>query len=406
MRAFSVTAAILALCFLVLGCDNSGNVAAHHPISRTGEVSMSLRFDNQTRSTSSITSVIVTVIGIEIVEPVVASLSKNPDTGIWSGTLQVPAGIDREFVVEASDDFQVMYRGKGVCDVVAGKTTNVTITACPDLETNGVARLALMFEEPYFGIGKISICLSSLTDPGQIYGSVISESQIVKQMEVIGKYCYAIRTLQGRTNNDLVAKYAQNYGIECWLDVRIGPDKMENDAAITDTIQSITNFPVAGVIIDDSMFISQDQGIAYIEAIKVAQPDVLIGCPVSVSEHGITQNCWIDNADVIFADMSSHMDWSMDQMSSIKLLYAKTCEAFPGKQVVVDKVGFPSSVDPVKQRQMVRTFVTWADQNAVKYFWFMMFDESYTNPDYPEGSNLGLFDKNLKVKPEIMKILF
>jgi hypothetical protein len=397
MKIFAYLASIATVVLTLVGCGGSQKPV----MTQTRQVNLSLHFDT-TRGISEIVGVKVYVTGREIVSMIEGDFAKNASTGIWSASVAVPTGLDREFTVEASDAFQVIYRGTAKNDVSADNTTAITIKVYPDLRTTGLASLKLSFYEPFAGIGKIPLSLGNIAQAGQMSLSAITDEQVSQQMDAMSKYCSIVKSQGNQSNNEFIAKYAIKYGMGCWLEIIPGADAEVNRIAFENLAATITKYPVIGIIILDYDTLTHDEATTYINMLKGAQNNVIVAAGVEIGPVITTTFSWSDLTDTVVGNCTNFTGEVDDATAKLTANYNTVSNAYPGKTIILDGLGW-SSDNAVDQRRFLQAVTMWASQNGIQYFYAEFFDQSSQRFKY---KHFGLFDENLVIKPEIKKIWF
>jgi len=426
MRRTSYLLLLVFLPLFFIGCGG-GKISDNSPSALTGTVFISVPMPKTTaRSISDIASVTVTVTGPEITTPIVKDLSFNPDTKAWEAKFQVPIGIDRLFTVVAKDaDGVPLYTGSAKSDVKVNQVTKVTVHLYVDETTQGYVSLAVTFDNPYLGIGKIAACVGHFTKPGQNpnYGSVVPEDQIAEQYAVIRKYCDAVRTYSSTHGNEHAVKYAAQYGLRIALGVWIGRDNNSNDAEIQAAINLAKQGTIDSIVVGSEVLLRNDKTeeelITYINRVKSA-----VSVPVTYAD---TWNIWWNNGNGR-PELANSVDYIMihcwpywegvsinQAITNIADNFQKVRNVYPGKRVVIGEVGWPSAGLPngvavpseINQRRFLKDFVEWARANNIEFFVFEFFDEPWkTAEPYGVGPHWGFFNSDYTIKPEIRKIWF
>jgi exo-beta-1,3-glucanase (GH17 family) len=378
--------------------------------------------DNQ----SQISSVTVKVTGPEISTPIVKELEFNPQTNSWEGVFDVPSGIDRLFYVEAKDSAgNVLYKGSAKSDVKPNSLTTVTIHLYIEQGSMGTASISISFDNPYLGIGKIPVCVGHFTKQGQNpnYGSVVPESQIAEQYEIIKKYSNAVRTYSSTHGNEHAAKYAKKYGLKLYLGVWIGSDDSANEAEIESAIQLASQGLVDSIIVGCEVLLrgdkTEEELIDYINRVKSH-----VSVPVTYAE---TWGIWWNNGNgrqalanaVDYIMIQCHPYWEKipneQAVNHIASAYDKVKSLYPDKKICIGETGWPSDglangmaiPSQVNQRRFLTEFVDWARANNVDYFVFEFFDEPWKSGEpYEVGTHWGFFTSDYNIKPEILKVWF
>ena len=255
------------------------------------------------------------------------------------------------------------------------------------------------------------ICYSAYEE-GQEPGSILTEDQIRRRMEIIAPYTKWVRSFSCIEGNELIPKVAKEFGIKTLVGAWIGDDR----DLIEEEIAGLLKLADAGLVdiaaVGNEVLyrkeMSQGDLIGYIERVKNALPNVEVGYVDAYYEFSacpdITNIC-----DVILANCypyweACHIDYSLIHA---KQMYYMAKAAGQGKKVIVTETGWPSQGTPLDDAQpswtnAARYFISmqeWSRQENIEMFYFTSFDESWkVGAEGDVGAYWGIWDKDGKLK--------
>ncbi len=375
----------------------------------------------------TVARVVVKVSGPEIVGTLQWELAYNPQTNTASGTINVPNGIDRLFVVEALDaEGNVLYVGSTVADVEPPPTQNppITLELWPPEDKFGWGLIQLDMSQAipnaYLGIGRIRVCYGPFRDGQSPHTGIYpSEQQIQEDLSLVQPFVQAIRTYGTARILKEIPRIAKERGIACLAGAWISRNTADNQSEIQNLIAIAQAGQAQKIAVGNEVLLrgdlAKEELIALIQQVKQA-----VSVPVSTGEIYPT---WLANPDL--ADACDYLlvhihpyqegipvEESLERVESI---YRQLRAAYPNKPIVIGEVGWPSDgqtegqavPNPVNQRRFVRQVVEWAKANGVEVYIFELFDEKWKIADEgPVGAHWGLFFSDRTMKPQIQKIWF
>jgi glucan 1,3-beta-glucosidase len=94
----------------------------------------------------------------------------------------------------------------------------------------------------YLENGIHGLCFSSYVE-GQGPGSIITEEQIRKRIEIIKPYTSWIRTFSCTDGNELIPAIAKAHGLKVMVGAWLGEDKEKNEAEIENLVSACKRGP-------------------------------------------------------------------------------------------------------------------------------------------------------------------
>jgi exo-beta-1,3-glucanase (GH17 family) len=203
-----------------------------------------------------------------------------------------------------------------------------------------------------------------------------------------------------------------------WLD----RDSAANAAEIAAGIRLARQYPaVRSVIVGSEVLLRHDLSVDQLIQ-DIRQVRAALGGKVAVSTAD-DYHQWLAHPElakvVDFVTVHIYPFWqNVPVGSAVSVLsddYGQVVRRFPGKPVVIGETGWPSASDthvtgaavpsPQNQARYLTSFVTWAAQHRVQYFYFDAFDEDWKTGESGVGTHWGLYDLSGKLKPALARWL-
>tara|TARA_R110002051_G_scaffold100879_2_gene171292 strand:+ start:9029 stop:11383 length:2355 start_codon:yes stop_codon:yes gene_type:complete len=258
------------------------------------------------------------------------------------------------------------------------------------------------------------LCFSPYVE-GQVPNDVIlTESQILRRMEVIAPYTKAIRSFSCTEGNELIPKVAHEKGLNSIAGAWISEDKARNEKEINALIAlaktGVVNVAAVGNEVLLRGDVSEEELIGYINRVKEALKDfdVAVGYVDTYYEYYNRPNL-VAATDIILANCYPFWE-GFDIESSLKHLremYALTKYVSKGKKVIIAETGWPSQGNANEDAHpslinAMKYFIQtqeWASKEGVEIFHFSSFDESWkVRVEGELGARWGIWDKDEKFK--------
>lgn len=263
----------------------------------------------------------------------------------------------------------------------------------------------------YFKDGIHGLCFSSYVE-GQGPGSIITEEQIRKRIEILKPYIKWIRTFSCTDGNELIPGIAKENGLKVMVGAWLSDNKELNEKEITNLIKIAKNGNADLVAVGNEVLyrdeMSEEELLEYIYRVKEQLPNVEVGYVDAYYEFYnrpvITQAC-----DVIFSNCypfweGCHIDYSLPYM---KTMYQMAVNAGKGKKVIISETGWPSKGTSYKSSEpsfenAMRYFINtqhWSKEEDIDVMYFSSFDEAWKISDEGDvGAYWGIWDKDGKPK--------
>ena len=259
--------------------------------------------------------------------------------------------------------------------------------------------------------GMHGLCFSIYED-GQKPGSIISEQQVRRRMEIIRPYTKWVRSFSCIEGNEYVPMVAKQLGLKTLVGAWLGSDPILNRQEIDGLISLAKNgFVDVAAVGNEVMYrddLSEEELLDFIQEVKEALPGIPVGYVDAYYEFSarprITEAC-----DVILANCypyweGCHIDYSLVYM---KQMFQQALHAANGKRVIITETGWPSQGGAFKASEasfnnFLKYFINaqqWSAEDDIEMFYFASFDESWkVGPEGDVGAYWGLWDKNEKLK--------
>lgn len=399
----------------------------------TGRVSVSLRVNQSpTRAVSDIKSIKVVISGPYMTEmaDTFAFDVQHPEV---SRTYQVPIGIDRKFHMDALDaSDNVLYTGETVKEIAVGDNS-ISIDLFPNAAF-GQANLQL-------GIPNVPASLKGYL-PGLAFSpymdgqdpnrqSQISEQQIRDRLAIIAPWCNSIRYFGSTDGLERIGPIAKSeFGMKVMAGVWLGRDQTANARQVTNAIATARSGGCDSICVGSEVLLRGDLAegsassqpgdgtlIGYIKQVKEA-----VDVPVTYSD---THNTILAHPAVVAECEGSVMVniyayWEQvdarDALNHLKTNYQRVVTAYPGKQIVIGEVGWPTAgnaqgaavPNPGNARRFFKDVLIWMHTNSINGYWFSSHDEQWKTASEGglQGASWGIWQSNGVMKPEYHEVLF
>lgn len=411
---------ILLLAGWMIGCGGSGS----HPPPSPGPVSLIINIPSR-QGAPPVAKVVVKVTGPEIEGTLTYELPYDAENHQATGTLPVPNGIDRVFIVEALDaEGKVLYTGQTLADVDPVQNDPLTLELWPSPERFGwtVWRFNLLDAIPnaYRGIGRIRVCYSPFRNGQSPHTGVYpSEEEIREDLTLLQPLVAAVRVYGATHGLERIPAIAKELGIACLAGAWIGKDSDANQQEVQNLIAIAQAGQAEKVAVGSEVLLRGDLTEAELIAL-IQQVKRQVSVPVST---GDIYQTWLDHpnlaeaCDYLLVHIYPYWEGfpAEQALERIKAAYQRLKAAYPEKPLVLGEVGWPSGgqtngqavPDPVSQRRFARQVIEWAKSQGVEVYLFEAFDEQWKTADEGSvGAHWGLFLSDRTMKPEIRKVWF
>ncbi len=243
-------------------------------------------------------------------------------------------------------------------------------------------------------------------------GSLITEDQIRKKLEIIRPYTSWIRSFSVTDGNEMIPRIAKEFGLKTMVGAWLGEDEEKNEEEIANVIKIAKAGYADLVAVGNEVLyredLSEEELLKYIKRVKDALPGIQVGYVDAYYEFcnrpAVTEAC-----DVLFANCypfweGCHIDYSLLYM---KDMYRRAVNAGNGKKVIISETGWPNKGTSFEDSEpsfnnAIRYFINtqkWYKEDNIDVFYFSGFDEMWKMSDEGDvGAYWGLWDKDGKLK--------
>ncbi|MGJ8744176.1 MFS transporter [Polaribacter sp.] len=257
------------------------------------------------------------------------------------------------------------------------------------------------------------LCFSPYIE-GQDINDILSESQILKRMDVISPYTKWVRSFSCIEGNELIPKVAHNKGLKSIVGAWISDDKERNEREINKLIALAKSGNVNIAAVGNEVLlrgeITEKEVIDYIHRVKeaLAGLEIPVGYVDTYYEY-YKRPKLVNACDVILVNCYPFWEGFAidDSLKYLREMYEITKQISKGKKIIIAETGWPSqgqTVDDAHPSQLnaMRYFIQtqeWANAKNVDIFHFSSFDESWkVRMEGELGARWGIWDKNEKLK--------
>jgi exo-beta-1,3-glucanase (GH17 family) len=259
--------------------------------------------------------------------------------------------------------------------------------------------------------GMHGICFSPYLE-NQEPGSLITEEQIRKRIEIIRPYTTWIRTFSCTDGNEMIPRIAKEYGLKTMVGAWLGENQAINEEEIANVIRIAKDGYADLVAVGNEVLyredLTEEELLWFIIQVKNELPGIPVGYVDAYYEFcnrpAITEAC-----DIIFADCypfweGCHIDYSLLYM---KDMYHRALNAGNGKKVIITETGWPDRgtafEDSVPSfNNAILYFVNaqnWSKEDNIDMFYFSSYDEMWKiGMEGDVGAYWGLWDKDGNLK--------
>lgn len=259
------------------------------------------------------------------------------------------------------------------------------------------------------------ICFSPYLED-QEPGSLITEQQIRRKIEIIRPYTNWIRTFSCTEGNEMIPRIAKEYGMKTLVGAWLGENPAVNREEVINLIQ-LTKEGLADLVAvgNEVLYredLSEEELLSFIRIVKDALPGVPVGYVDAYYEF-CNRPAITDACDIIYANCypfweGCHIDYSLLYM---KEMYHRAVKAARGKKVIITETGWPNRGSAFEDSEptvenSIRYFINaqnWSKEEQIEMFYFSSFDEMWKiGSEGDAGAYWGLWDKdgNLKYIPQ------
>ncbi len=293
---------------------------------------------------------------------------------------------------------------------MATKSDKLIALAGVDFSSSTPDELRSTFNE-MLDKGMHGVCFSPYLQ-GQQPGSIITEEQVRKRIQIIKPYTKWVRSFSCTEGNELIPRIAHDYGLKTLVGAWLGKDRSKNEQEIENLIKVAKAGHADIVAVGNEVMyrndLTEDELLGYMQYVKAALPDIQMGYVDAYYEFAkrprITEAC-----DVILANCypfweGCDRDYSLLYM---KEMYFRAVIAGNGKNVIITETGWPNlgtafGGSKPSYENAIKYFINankWAAEDNIEMFYFSSFDEGWKIGDEGDvGAYWGIWDKDGNLK--------
>ena len=290
------------------------------------------------------------------------------------------------------------------------RNENILSLIGQDLTNKSDADLRSIFTE-LLNKGMHGLCFSPYLED-QEPGSLITEDQIRRKIEIIRPYTKWIRTFSCTDGNEMIPRIAKEYGLKTMVGAWLGENQAINEDEIANVIRLAKDGYADLVAVGNEVLyredLTEEELLKFILQVKKELPGIPVGYVDAYYEFcnrpAITAAC-----DIIFANCypfweGCHIDYSLLYM---KDMYQRALKAGNGKKVIISETGWPNRGTAFEDSEAsftnaIRYFINaqnWSKDENIEIFYFSSFDEMWKmSGEGDVGAFWGLWDKDGNLK--------
>ena len=236
-------------------------------------------------------------------------------------------------------------------------------------------------------------------------GARTNEEQIRADLKVIAPYTRAIRTYAATGGLELVPPVAAEFGMRVTVGAWVDKNAERNERELKNAIElAHKNWNVNGIVVGNETILRDEVKVEQlIEMIQRVKREVSV--PVTTGE---IWNVWLEHPELVSAVdfIAVHIlpYWEgvpeENAADAAFRIYERLRLAYPGKRIVIAEFGWPSAgynlkqadPGPIVQAQIIRDFVSRAEQLGIDYNIVEAFDQPWKSFEGSVGPYWGVFD--------------
>jgi len=279
-----------------------------------------------------------------------------------------------------------------------------------DTTNKSEAELRSIFTE-LLNKGLHGICFSPYLED-QKPGSLITEAQIRRKIEILRPYTKWIRTFSCTEGNEMIPRIAKEYGLKTMVGAWLGENQAINEEEMANVIRIARDGYADLVAVGNEVLyredLTEEELLKFIKQVKNELPGIPVGYVDAYYEF-CNRPAITDACDIIFANCypfweGCHIDYSLLYM---KDMYQRALKAGKGKKVIITETGWPNRGTAFEDSapsftNAVRYFINaqnWSREDNIDMFYFSSFDEMWKiGGEGDVGAYWGLWDKDGKLK--------
>ena len=290
------------------------------------------------------------------------------------------------------------------------RNDNILSLAGQDITNKSEADIRSIFYE-VLNKGMHGVCFSPYLEE-QEPGSLITEEQIRRKIEIIRPYTKWIRSFSCTEGNEMIPRIAKEYGLKTMVGAWLGENQAINEEEISNVIQIAKDGYADLVAVGNEVLYREDltenELLKFIKRVKNELPGIAVGYVDAYYEFcnrpAVTEAC-----DIIFANCypfweGCNINYSLLYM---KDMYNRALKAGNGKKVIITETGWPNRGTSIGDAEpsfinAIHNFINtqnWSTEDNIDIFYFSAFDEMWKMGDEGDvGAYWGLWDKDGNLK--------
>ncbi|MBK7097033.1 MAG: MFS transporter [Saprospiraceae bacterium] len=256
------------------------------------------------------------------------------------------------------------------------------------------------------------LCFSPYAE-GQDTGDSLSETQIIRRLDIVTPHTKWIRSFSCTNGNELIPEIARQKELKTLVGAWISNDKERNEKEI----QSLINLAKAGFVdiaaVGNEVLhreeITEQELLNYINRVRQALPASIPVGYVDAYYQFLNRPALTDVCDIILANCYPFWEGANNlyAISYIDNMMELTQKATNGKKVIVTETGWHTTGQTVEAAEpsmlnAMKYFIAvqeWANSKNIELFYFSSFDESWkVKEEGAVGARWGIWDKDDKLK--------
>jgi exo-beta-1,3-glucanase (GH17 family) len=242
-----------------------------------------------------------------------------------------------------------------------------------------------------------------------------TKAEADSDMALVAREASAVRTYAAIEGEYDIAALAQKHGVKLWQGIWLGGDRAKNEQEMSRAIALAHKYPgtIIRVVVGNEVLLRRDlppsELIADIDRVKRA-----VAQPVAYAD---VWNFWQDFPEVArhvdimlihllpyWEDVPTGIDHAVAYAGDV---YRKMRAAFPGKQIAIGEIGWPSQgreradavPSLVNEARFLREFLALSHREHFDYNFIEAFDQSWKYASEGiVGANWGIFTADRRVK--------
>jgi len=255
------------------------------------------------------------------------------------------------------------------------------------------------------------LCFSPYLE-GQNIGDILSETQVIRRMDVIAPHISSVRSFSCTEGNEFIPRAAKEKGLQTMVGAWLSSDLEQNEKEINALIELARTGAVDIAAVGNEVLLRgelpREKLLEYVARVKKELPSIPVGC-VDTYYQFLEYPELIDACDVVLINCYPFWEGCPVDEATIYLhhMYQAVHEKANGKQVIVAETGWPDGGDnnlrahPSPENAM-KYFINvnnWRRAFDIPLYYFSSFDESWkVHHEGDVGQRWGIWDKDEHLK--------